>query len=71
MDLELAAEGAALLLGPIGFGAISHIYKDRNRPEPVRDLFLVYLPGMAAGYLFPYATATLDWSGLCRERGHE
>jgi len=51
MELEPAAEGAALLLGPIGFWAIFHHFKYRHQPEPVRNLLLVYLLGVAACYL--------------------
>jgi RsiW-degrading membrane proteinase PrsW (M82 family) len=64
MNLESAAEGAALLLGPIAFWAAFHYYKDRHRPEPVLNLILVYVLGIGAGHLCPFAYQALGWFGL-------
>jgi protease PrsW len=64
MNWEPVAEGTALLLGPTAFWAAFHYYKDRHRPEPVLNLLLTYVLGLAAGYLCPYAYQTLGWFGL-------
>jgi RsiW-degrading membrane proteinase PrsW (M82 family) len=64
MNAQSAAEAAALLLGPIGFWAVFHYYKDRHEPEPMFNLLLVYVLGVAAGYLCPQAYAALGWFGL-------
>ena len=64
MNWESAAESGALLLAPIAFWAMFHYYKDRYRPEPVLNLILLYVLGVAAGHLCPYAYAGLDWFGL-------
>ena len=64
MNWQAAAEGAALLLGPVGFWAAFHYYKDRHQPEPVLNLLFTYGLGLTAGFVCPYAYQTLDWFGL-------
>lgn len=53
-----------LLLAPALFWAAYHRYKDRHRPEPVRNLLLSYGLGIGAGLLVVRIYQALDLVGL-------
>ena len=51
-------------IAPALFWAGYHYYKDRHRPEPLGNLVLVYLLGIAAGWLGSQAYRGLEVLGL-------
>jgi RsiW-degrading membrane proteinase PrsW (M82 family) len=55
---------AAPLLLPIVFWAAYHYYKDRHLPEPLGNLFLAFLLGVASAYLAKLMYSALDLVGL-------
>jgi RsiW-degrading membrane proteinase PrsW (M82 family) len=48
------------ILLPVLFWAAYHYYKDRHQPEPIQNLVLCFLLGLAASYLGKYMYVALE-----------
>ncbi len=55
---------AVVLIAPTGFWCAYHLYKDRHRPEPILNLVVIYVLGIAAGWLGLKAYGVLDLINL-------
>ena len=52
------------LIAPTFLWGLYHVYKDRNQPEPLVNLLLIYVLGIGSGYLGLHVYAALDLVGL-------
>ena len=52
------------ILLPVLFWAFYHYYKDRHQPEPISNLFICFLLGIAAAWLSKYMYEAIGYIGL-------